>query len=119
MRFLDEENEKDTDLEASVLSTMDHSSAFEKALIRTLTPKRSGSGPSSVAANTCTVTGADAGGAKWALEADLHSSFLRASLVYLDIYKIPRNHLRYASGKLAAKCNLLNSDYPGNEFIAL
>lgn len=71
-------------------------SPFEKALIRTLTPKKQASVNSngSGAANMCTANGIDAGGGKWAIEADLHSSFLRCSLVYMDIYKIPRNHLR-------------------------
>ena len=48
------------------------------------------------AANTVTAgaAGADAEGARWSLEADLHSSFLRVSLVFADIHKIPRNHLK-------------------------
>ena len=48
----------------------------------------------SAAANTVTAGGADAEGARWSLEADLHSSFLRVSLVFADIHKIPRNHLK-------------------------
>ena len=43
---------------------------------------------------TTTVLGVDQDGANWALESDTHSSFLRFSFVYLDINKIPRNHLR-------------------------
>ena len=48
------------------------------------------------AATPGTVLGLDPDGANWAMEADLHSGFLRFSLFYLDITKIPRNHLRYA-----------------------
>ena len=46
-------------------------------------------------ANTVTAVGTDVDGAKWALEVDLHSSFLRVSLVCADIHKIPRNHLSF------------------------
>ena len=45
-------------------------------------------------AGSPTVLGVDQDGANWALESDTHSSFIRFSLVYLDINKIPRNHLR-------------------------
>ncbi len=45
--------------------------------------------------NSCgAVIGMDADVCNWSLEADLHSSFLRCSLAFLDINKIPRNHLR-------------------------
>lgn len=40
------------------------------------------------------VVGTDADAANWALETDTHSSFMRFSLLFLDINKIPRNHLR-------------------------
>ena len=48
----------------------------------------------SAAANTVTASDADVDGTKWDLEVDLHSSFLRVSLVCADIHRIPRNHLR-------------------------
>ena len=40
------------------------------------------------------VVGMDADVCNWAIEPDLHSSFVRFSLLFMDINKIPRNHLR-------------------------
>ena len=39
--------------------------------------------------------GKDCDSRNWTLEADLHSVFLRFSLIFENINKIPRNHLRY------------------------
>ena len=57
-------------------------------------PKHAAATSAASAANTVTAAGVDADGANWSLEADLHSSFLRVSLVFADIHKIPRNHLK-------------------------
>ena len=40
-------------------------------------------------------TAKDGENRNWTLEADLHSVFLRFSLIFESINKIPRNHLRY------------------------
>ena len=40
--------------------------------------------------------GKDCDSRNWTLEADLHSVFLRFSLIFENINKIPRNHLRYS-----------------------
>jgi hypothetical protein len=45
--------------------------------------------------NNNRVGGSDADNGNWSVEGDLHSSFLRSSIFYQDINKIPRNHLRY------------------------
>eukprot|EP00095_Tigriopus_kingsejongensis_P006112 maker-scaffold872_size86337-snap-gene-0.17 protein:Tk06112 transcript:maker-scaffold872_size86337-snap-gene-0.17-mRNA-1 annotation:"PREDICTED: uncharacterized protein LOC103573133" len=44
--------------------------------------------------NAPAVMGTDSDAANWALESDTHSSFMRFSLLFLDINKIPCNHLR-------------------------
>ena len=41
------------------------------------------------------VTQKDSDNRRWTLESDLHSVSLRFSLLFKDINKIPRNHLRY------------------------
>ena len=52
------------------------------------------SGGSSAGGNGSCMQNHDFEGNPWTLESDLHSSFLRFSLVFDNISKIPRNHLR-------------------------
>ena len=40
------------------------------------------------------VNGNDPDNGNWQVDCDLNSSFLRCSMVFQDVYKIPRNHLR-------------------------
>ena len=40
------------------------------------------------------VNGLDSDTGNWQVDCDLNSSFLRCSMVYQDVFKIPRNHLR-------------------------
>lgn len=40
------------------------------------------------------VGGIDSDNNNWQVECDLHSSFLRCSMYFQDVSKIPRNHLR-------------------------
>ena len=62
-------------------------------VIKSLSGRSSSSGSSS---SSAPVHGVDSEVCNWALEADMHSSFLRFSLVFMDVTKIPRNHLRWA-----------------------
>lgn len=42
------------------------------------------------------VRGTDADNGNWQVDCDINSSFLRCCMVYQDVQKIPRNHLRSA-----------------------
>ena len=44
--------------------------------------------------NNNPINGEDIENGLWQMECDLNSSFLRFSMVYQDVTKIPRNHLR-------------------------
>ena len=50
------------------------------------------------------VRGVDPDLCNWSLEADVHSSFLRFSLVFDDVNKILRNHLRYVTPRASPSC---------------
>ena len=44
--------------------------------------------------NNNRIHGSDPENGNWLVDGDLNSSFLRCSIVYQDVFKIPRNHLR-------------------------
>jgi len=46
------------------------------------------------------VLATDAENVNWAVDLDLHSSFIRVKLILQDITRIPRNHLRLVKSKM-------------------
>ena len=68
--------------------------ALVEALAKGGSLKLEGAGKSGEQEDGTAVMATDADGANWVLETDTHSNYLRFSLIFLDIAKIPTNHLR-------------------------